>query len=248
MSRMNESMPLLKHLSELRETLMRSLLALTLGMFVSIFWAPHCLNVLKKPLDKLAYDADELLIQLEVSGGFSIALTIIFWSGLIIATPFIFYFVGLFIFPGLKEKEKKLLTYAGLASGFLFIAGIWLAYHYSVTMALQFMFWVSDWMGVPPQKILLTNYISFVLRLLLAFGLIFQLPIGLFLAGYFDLIDANTIAEKRREIFIGILIVAMLLTPQDPFTMLLMAIPLYGLFELALWGVKRCDAESIRSE
>jgi len=236
--------PFLDHLEDLRTMLVRSVGVLFLGMIIAMPLVPTILDIIYIPWEKAGRIKEDLII-LEVLSPIAIFMRVSFWTGITIAMPFIVFFIAQFVFPGLLDKERRVVRIAGFVSIFLFTAGILMGFFFTVPIAYQFMAKVSLWMGVATEKVVLMSYITVTLRLVLAFGLAFQLPIILFALGYLGLVHTRTLREKRRHIIIGILGISMVMTPADPMTMLMMAVPLYGLFEICILMIR---AKEIRDE
>jgi sec-independent protein translocase protein TatC len=229
----DEAKPFLEHLDELRSTLLKSLAALLLGLLVSWPLAPFILDLLKRPLINLVEDPDRYLQSLQVAGAFTSALRIIFWSGFLMALPVILYFVGQFVFPGLTLKEKKWVRVGAGSSFLLFAFGVVLGYTITLEVALKVMHGIHRWLGVEPMWTL-SSYVAFCMHLLIGFGLSFQLPLVVLILGRMGILTLNQLREKRRHVFIGLLVLAMFLTPPDPITQLILAGPLYLLYECCI--------------
>jgi sec-independent protein translocase protein TatC len=116
----------------------------------------------------------------------------------------------------------------------LFLTGVALGFSIIPT-ALKAMFRVSEWMNAAPDFVRLPDYVSFVLKLLIAFGLMFELPIVVLALGAMGLVSSPQLREYRRYVIVGLFISAMLLTPPDPFTQVLMAAPMTLLYEACIW-------------
>jgi len=229
----SETKPFLEHLEDLRFTLLKVGAVLLLGMIVAACFAPELLAFLKKPLAMAGKDPESFLIQLKVTGGLNVFVRVIFWGGLLLASPLITYFLSSFIFPGLMEQERKAILGSSGIALLLFIVGVSLGF-FCIRYALAFMFKITSWMQIGQENVLITDYVSFVLKMLLGFGLAFELPVVVYVLGVLGIVDSADLKSKRKHVFVGILVMAMLLTPQDPFTMLIMAVPLYGLFEVCI--------------
>jgi sec-independent protein translocase protein TatC len=242
--------PFLVHLEELRKTLIWVVGILLLGVVIAIPLAPWTSAVLQAPV--MGTELAER-VSLEVFGpdeAFSLALRLICWSGVILATPFMLIAISWFIFPGLTVREKRAVLSGVGFSAVLFGCGVWLGYALTLPVALAFSVRVVDWLSYGTGLWRAPQYIGFALKLLLAFGLAFQLPVVLLAAGYAGLVRSGPLREKRRHVIVGLLILAMLLTPSDPVTMLLMAIPLVLLYELCIWLIwlreRRARARDLR--
>ncbi len=229
------SMGLLDHLEELRRCIMNCVYALILGMIISIPFMRDILNILTAPLAKMDVNPDTYLVVPEVMGGFKVAVSLAFWSGLLLASPFIVFFVARFVFPGLHRHEKRMVSKASVAAVLLFFLGAALGYFGTVERALQaLIFGIHEWLGTRSDWIYLTSYIAFTLKLVLGFGLAFQLPIVLLMLGFSGLVDSDTLKTSRKQVFVGLLIMAMLLTPPEPMSQIIMASALYLLYEICL--------------
>lgn len=105
---------------------------------------------------------------------------------------------------------------------------------------------IENWMGTPADFWETAGYVSFVLKLLLAFGLAFQLPIIVYLLGVLGIVSSRQMREKRRHVVVALLVVGMIMTPPDPLTMILMALPLIVLYEVCIWLVSLREMRPIR--
>ncbi len=161
-------------------------------------------------------------------------LTVSFFGGLLLSLPFLVFFIGSFVLPGVHDTERKALTRISLFSIGLFVAGIAMGYQVTLPLAMGLMLKVGGQLG--GESIWFYNkYISFALQLLLGFGLAFQLPVVILILGKMGLVNSRQLREKRRHVIVGLLILAMILTPPDVMTQLLMAAPLILLYEFCIW-------------
>ncbi len=231
------SKPFVAHLEDLRRTLLACALFLVAGIALAAPFAPIITSWLIAPIETAGL-ADRIALQeITVGGPIGVAIRVILWSGVIGSLPFTTIALARFIFPGLTAQEKHAVTRGGALSIVLFALGVWLGYRWTLPYALNFMVLVGDWMHFPAAIWIARDYVSLVLKMLLAFGLAFQLPVVTLALGYVGLVSSRTLRDKRRHIIVGILVLAMALTPQDPFSMLLMAIPLVVLFEMCIWAI-----------
>jgi len=233
--RSESDMSILDHLEDLRSAILRSCTALFMGMVAAFFFTRDILDFLMQPLRRLGVDPDTFLVVPQVMGGFKVAISVIFWSGLLIASPFIVFFIAQFVFPGLHANEKSVIRRFSWLSVFLFFGGAALGYFATVDVALKnLLFVVGDWMGTTTDWIFLTDYIAFVLKLVIGFGLAFQLPLVVLLLGFADLIGADSLRKNRRQVLIALLVMAMLLTPPEPLSQIVMAGTLYLFYEVCI--------------
>ncbi len=230
--------PFLLHLDDLRRALMWSLSALFAGMGLAALLAPTAMALLKAPLKTVVANPDTFLRTLDLTDGMSVAMQTIFWGGILFSAPVIVFALCWFVFPGLKRAERRAVL-AGLGFAvLLFCLGVALCYRFALAPALAVMLWFNQWMGIPVEYVTVTSYIGFVLKLLLSFGLTFELPVVILILGHLGIITSTQLRDKRRHAIVAILILTMVITPtQDPVSQLILAVPLIVLFEICVWLV-----------
>ena len=223
------------HLDDLRKTVLFSALFIFIGVCIAIPLAPYILDWLEMPYFKAGLDKVVPLRVYQVGGALSIAMRIVIWSGLLLSLPFVVLAVGGFVFPGLKEKEKYVIVRGAGVSVVLFAVGVWMCYIWTVPTALKVMYQIGNWIGSPAEFWEISGYVSFVLKLLIGFGITFQMPIILVILGNMGILSSRLLRDKRRHVIVGLLVLAMFMTPSDPFTMIMMAAPLIILYEICIW-------------
>lgn len=229
--------PFLAHLEDLRKTIIVCGAWLAGGMLIAFPFAPRILSALEIPFERAGFDPDEYLKVIHLTGGLTVGLKIVFWSGLIIGMSGIVVSVCKFVFPGLTEKERRTVTGALSFAVLLFIAGVCMCYFLTLHVAIRVLMRITEIMGSSPELIELGDYVVFVLKLMLAFGIAFELPVVVLALGHMGLVSSSLLRQKRRHVIVGLAVVAMLLTPQDPYTMVLMALPLILLYEGCVWMI-----------
>ena len=227
--------PFLEHLEDLRKMLLRCLASLAVGMCISFPFVPKIMDLLYRPLHQLGIDPEERIIALGMTTGIKTIITVGLWSGAIIAAPLMIAFICQFVFPGLLEKEKKVLIGSSGFALLLFLSGVGICYFKTLPFAVDIMFKFSSWAGLSVDQIRVEDYLSFNLKLLLGFGLAFELPEILYVLGHLGLINSRQLREKRRHVLVGLLVLAMFLTPPEIFTQLMLAVPLFILYEICIW-------------
>jgi sec-independent protein translocase protein TatC len=237
--------PFLDHLEDLRRTIIQCLAALVVGMGIALPLAPRLMGLLKAPLRYVTDNPDSFLRSLEVGGAFSIGMQIVFWTGLLFSAPFIFIFVAGFVFPGLTEREKRAVIGASGFAVVLFVFGVVLGYKLTLPAALNIMFGMHSWLGIRAEWTV-TSYVAFATQLLIAFGLVFELPALLLVLGKLGIIHSGQLRRFRRHAIVAALIIGMVLTPPDVFSQLLMAVPLIVLYEVCLWIVWAAERSAAR--
>jgi sec-independent protein translocase protein TatC len=245
-------MSLIAHLTELRNRIAKALLALLLATAVAFWWYDHGLgDFIRAPYCNLPadlrYGGDSgscgLLIT-DVFGGVFIRLKVAFLAGAVLSAPFWLYQLWAFITPGLKRQEKRYGVGFVAVSTFLFAAGAVLAY-ISLAKGLQLLLSLAgDGVVV---ALTAQDYIGFVLSLLVAFGVSFEVPLIAIALNLIGVLPYEVLAKSRRWIFFLTIVFAAFVTPtQDPFTMLLMAGPMIALFEGAIQIARVVDKRRAR--
>jgi len=175
------------------------------------------------------------LIVLDPSEPFLSSLHMAFFGGLLLASPFVLYFIGQFLMPALKIKEKKYFLRAFAVGLVLFLMGVSFAYFVIMPAALKFAQLYAIWMGLEAPNWLYGPYMSFVVKFMLGMGLGFELPVVLLALVKIGLLDYQKLSRMRRYMIVGNLILGALLTTPEVFTQVFMAIALQLLFETSVW-------------
>lgn len=230
-----KSAPLLDHLEELRRRLIFSLIFLVLGMVIAFQFRMQLIELIKQPLtySKL-YQQDKVqLVAVNLTDQFMLSLNLSFWAGLALALPFILWQVWAFIAPGLYPSERKWGLPFILGAGLSFLGGA--VFGFKLVLPTMIPFLVDFLGGAVEQMQSLAGYIGNVMTFLIAFGLAFEMPILAIVLTRIGLVNHRMLRAGWRFALVGILIAAALITPTpDPGNMLLVAAPLYVLYELSV--------------
>ena len=232
-----EGMTFLEHLEEFRSRIIKALLALLIGFIITYFFTNYIIELLVQPF---LQDDNSRLTLLAPTEGFIVKLKTAFLAGLILSSPVLFYQFWKFIAPGLYDKEKRFIFPVVAWSVVLFLIGAFFAYQ-MLPYAMRFFqsfatenvenFWS------------LNRYITFAIYLLLAFGLVFELPLVIYFAARIGLVSPPFLRKYRRHALIVLLLLSALVTPPDVITQIILALPLIVLYEfsifLAVIAVKR---------
>ncbi|MEZ5175621.1 MAG: twin-arginine translocase subunit TatC [Acidimicrobiia bacterium] len=228
------TMPFSEHLVELRKRLIRSVIAVGVGTVIAFFLNEQILDLLIEPYRKL--DPDAALATFKVTEAFSVVMRLSLWGGLVLASPVITYQVWRFIEPALSPREKRWVIPMVGVLAFLFLLGVFVGY-LALERGLNFLL---DFGGDALVPVIGADYyLRFAMRFLLAFGLAFQFPVFLFGAAAFNLVTSRQLRSSWRWALVLILIAAALITPSgDPLTLMMLAVPLYILYEAAILAIK----------
>jgi sec-independent protein translocase protein TatC len=242
----NEKMPLTAHLEELRKRLIRSLIAIGVCFVICYTFKEKLFWIVARPLMEVLPQGS-FMIFTGLPEAFFTYLKISFFAGLILASPFVLYQIWKFISPGLYKKEKKYVVPFVITSTLLFMGGVCFAYFLVLPPAYKFFVDFSTDFFRP--MFTLKEYLSLTLKLLLAFGIVFEIPVFLFFMTKIGLVSSRTLARQRKYAILIIFIAAAILTPTpDAFTQCLMALPMMVLYEIGIlvskWGEKKKQAAS----
>ena len=226
-----ESQPLMTHLIEFRNRVLRSVLAVLI-IFAGLFSFSNKIYLYISEPIRAFLPADTSMIATEVASPFLTPFKLTLVLSVFAAMPFILYQTWAFLAPGLYKREKKIVLPLFFSSVFLFYAGM--AFAYYVVFPLVFMFFTSiapDGISVMPD---IRSYLDFVLKLFFAFGLSFEIPIAVVILSWMGAIEPNNLAKKRPYVFVLCFILGMLLTPPDIISQTLLAVPMWLLFEVGI--------------
>ena len=237
--------PITEHLEELRSRLVRSLIAFGAGTAVCYNFAGEIYRLLVQPLTA-ALPADSRLIFTELTEAFLTYFKLALWGGFVLSSPVIFYQVWRFVSPGLYRKERSLVVVFAFWSTLGLLAGMSFAYFVAIPSLMNFFLSFGRTVVVPMPS--MKESLSLVLRLLLIFGVMFELPLAMFLAGRGGILSAAFLRKWRKGALLGALVLAAVLTPPDAVSQILISVPLYALFEVGILlcalGERRRNAAS----
>lgn len=242
--------PFFEHIVALRACLINAVLAWAVSCVVVGVFSPYVLGWLQAPADALVKAGKIQIVSLNITGGFSQIMSIAMWGGTALSFPFVMYFALRFIFPALTKREKFAILFFMLAGTLLFGVGVVFAYGQLAPNVVAFFDVVNRWMGLSVSMVQVENYVPLILKLVLAFGLVFQVPLLLFVLGWLGVISSETLRRWRRFAIVLAFFLGMVLTPPDPMSQIVMAVPLCLLYELSIWGVRLkevCSGEGAES-
>jgi len=225
-----ETKPFLGHLEDLRWTIIRCVGALLVGVVICAFAARYILKALYYPYRVAGQDPHKL-VNFGVVDPFSIHMEISVFGGLILSLPFLLYFIGQFLLPALTPREKRFLLPIFFAGAVLFMVGVLFCYSFVLSVALQFFIGYSNYFGFDSMWTAKT-LIDFEVQMLIGFGLAFEFPMVILVLNLLGIVSGEQLAAKRRHAAFIMLIAATCIIPStDPFSIALMTVPLYVLYE-----------------
>lgn len=229
----DEARPILAHLTELRWRVVRAGAAVLVAGLVSFFFADGLRVVLEAPFHQA--DPEAVFQTFGATEQWGVLMRIAFFGGIILGSPVVLYQLWAFINPALTQRERKWAIPLVGAMVLLFVGGVVFAY-WILPRALQFL------LGIFPDvanDLRLTEYYSFTLRFLLAFGLAFLYPVFLFAASAAGVVSSAQLARGRRWAVLAVVTLSALITPTgDALTLTLLSVPLYLMYELTYWLVR----------
>ncbi len=227
----DEKQPFFSHLKELRDRLVVSIIAIAVAFIITYYFKERLFDFLMQPFIRVM-PAQSSFIFTGITEAFLTYFKISVVAALFLAAPVILYEFWMFVAPGLYENEKKYVYPFIFFGSLCFIFGA--LFCYFVVMPNIYRFFVSyaqDFVIPMPD---LKNYMGLTLKLLIIFGLIFELPLVAFYLSRAGIINAKMLAKKRRYAILAVFIISAVITPPDVVSMILIALPLWGLYELGI--------------
>ncbi|HEY6280204.1 MAG TPA: twin-arginine translocase subunit TatC [Burkholderiales bacterium] len=221
----------ISHLIELRDRLLRSILAVAV-VFLCLFpWAGDIYALLALPMLKALPQGGQM-IATEVTTPFLVPMKVTMMAAIVIALPFILYQFWAFVAPGLYANEKRLVGPLIIASTFLFLCGM--AFAYLLVFPVVFSFII----GIAPQGVAVMTdigkYMDFVLTMFVAFGITFQVPVAVVLLVKIGVVSVAQLKQVRPYAIVGAFIIGAIFTPPDVVSQIMLAVPLWLLYELGI--------------
>ncbi|MBN2538478.1 MAG: twin-arginine translocase subunit TatC [Deltaproteobacteria bacterium] len=241
----DEKMPFMLHLEELKTRLTRVLIAIGVGFVICYLFKEKLFWALTLPLVAVLPDNSSMIFT-SLPEAFFTYLKVSFFASIFLVSPFILYQIWKFVSPGLFPSEKKQVAPFVTFSTIFFLGGSLFAYY--IVFPFGFKFFVGFGNEFIRPMLSLKEYLSFSMKLLIAFGVIFELPIFMFFLAKIGMVDSRILAKKRKYAILLVFIVAALFTPPDVVTQILMALPLMLLYEISIWVVKMGEKKRVRTE
>lgn len=226
------TMPLLSHLGELRTRLTRIVLMILIGFFGFYGISETAYSYLAEPLTRFLPEGSTL-IYTSPQGAFFTYMKVALMLSILGTSPFSFYQIWAFIAPGLYKEEQRAVLPLAFFSAFFFLAGA--AFCYFAVFPVAFKFFMGFTSDMVKPMISVEEYLSFALKLVIAFGLVFEMPLFAYFLARLRLLTASAMKRHRKYAVLIIFIVAAILTPPDVFSQTMMAIPMLLLYEISIY-------------
>ena len=234
--------PLLEHLIELRSKIIKTMITIIVFFIFFYIFADNIYNFLVKPYaNAVAGEEGRRLIFTALHETFFTYIRVAIFASLFVSLPFLLIQLWIFIAPGLYKNEKNVVLPYLLATPILFILGSALVYYLIMPLAIKFFLSFESIGGngaLPIQlEAKVNEYLSLIMRLILAFGLCFQLPVALTLMARVGLVSSEGLKKNRKYVMVGVFAIAAILTPPDPISQIGLGIPILLLYELSIIAV-----------
>ena len=226
-----KELTLVDHLVELRDRIMKSLVVLVVLFLALFYFSNDIYTYVAEPLVS-ALPENTSMIAIDPTAPFFAPFKLTFYVAFMLSAPYILFQLWSFIAPGLYKNEKEIAIPLFISSVILFYSGI--AFARYILFDIIFGFFISvapDGIQVAPD---ISSFLNFALTLFFAFGIAFEIPIAVFLCIWAGLAEPDSLTQKRPYVVVGCFVVAMMLTPPDPFTQSMLAFPMWALFEVGI--------------
>ena len=240
-----KKLPLTSHLHELRKRLISSFIAVGIGFVLCYAFAQNIFDILAAPLMNRMPSGSSLIFT-SVAEAFFTYMKVAFVAGLILSSPFILYQIWAFVAPGLYQNEKRYVVPFVLGGTFFFVMGVLFGYYVAIPVGFKFLLgYATDFIKPMPS---MKEYLTFSIKFLLAFGLVFEFPVVLVLLARVGVVDAGMLRKQRKYAILLVFVFAAVVTPSpDLLSQVITAIPMIALYELSIllsriFGKKRAEA------
>lgn len=241
----NKKQPFLSHLAELRKRLITSAIAVGIGFGISYVFSERLFRILISPLKANMPEGDRLIFT-NLPEMFFAYIKTAFITGIFLSAPVIFYQLWLFIAPGLYQREKRFAIPFVLFSSILFVGGALFGYFVVFPFGFRFFLgFANEYIQALPS---VKQYFSFSIKLLFAFGIVFELPVVVFFLAKMGVVTATLMRKKRKYAILLTFVTAAILTPPDVITQCMMAGPLIVLYELSIIIASIAGREKVTEE
>lgn len=220
---------LMEHLLEFRQLLIFIAVSIIVGFVVSFYFLrTPVMDFIIAPIEGRGIQVIYTAVSEALTTQFKVSLVL----GVVLASPFIVWRLWRFIKPALYDNEIRMVRRLFVLALFLFLLGIVFCYRYVYNLAIDFFLVAGEDLAVPMLSI--DKYVSFLFSFLLPFGIVFELPVALYIAAHMGWVKYETLAKGRKYVFFGIFVLAAILTPPDVISQIMLGVPMYVLYEVGV--------------
>ena len=221
--------PLITHLMAFRKLVIAILIAVLVGFVIAFYFlCTPLMKFITSPIEARGVQ----IIYTAVSEAFTTQLKLSLMAGVVVMSPFIFYQIWSFVKPALYDNEIRLFRLLFFIALLLFLIGIVFCYCYVYELALNLFLVAGEDLATPMLSI--DKYVSFLVSFLLPFGVVFELPVAIFIAARMGVVTHKQLTSSRKFVFFGLFILAAILTPPDVISQIMLGMPMYVLYEVGL--------------
>jgi len=225
----SEKQPLLYHLMALRTLLMHCGIAILIGFAAAFYFlCEPLMNFIISPITARGID----IIYTAVSEALTTQIKVSFVAGVVLVSPYVFYQIWAYVKPALYDNEIRLFRTLFFIALVLFLTGIFFCYQYVYALALNFFFVAGENLATPMLSI--DKYIGFLFGFILPFGIVFELPVAIFMFTRLGWVNYEMLSTSRKFVFFGIFIFAAILTPPDVVSQVMLGVPMFLLYEVGV--------------
>ena len=225
----NDSKSYFEHLNDLRKLIIKIFIVLIIGFIISFtYFCIPIIDIIKKPL----IDRGVELVYASVGEALSLRVRVSLISSIVVMSPIIYYLIWQYIKPALYENEIKKYRFLFIICILLFLAGVLFCYSFVFNIAIDFFLLMGDGIGRP--LFLVNNYLSFVISLLVPFGIAFEYPVIIYILLKCNIVNYDMLKKCRKYVLLFIVIIAAIMTPPDVISQIALSIPLYILYEIGV--------------
>lgn len=225
----NETQPLMVHLLAVRKLMINCAIAIVVGFVLAFYFlCTPLMNFITSPIEARGVT----IIYTAMSEALTTQLKVSLIAGVVLVSPFIFYQIWAFIKPALYENEIRIFRVLFFLALFLFLLGVVFCYRYVYGLAINFFLVAGEDLATPMLSI--DKYVSFLFSFVLPFGVVFELPIAIYMATRMGWVDYKKLSSFRKYVFFGIFVLAAILTPPDVISQVMLGVPMYVLYEIGV--------------
>ena len=227
----------LEHLEDFRWVLVKILSAVSLSWLACFYFGPSILKFLQYPLklSGVATDPSKFLTVFSPMDAFSISFQLALYSGLVVASPLVMYFIASYVLPALTGKERRLIAPAFWLGALFFLLGVAFCYFVVLPPSLAVSVEFTRWLNLNASFWTVESYVSFVTKFMLGMGIAFEMPLVILVLVQCEVLNYTMLSRTRRYAIVTIVIVSAVLTPPDVVSLLIMALPLVLMYEACIW-------------